>query len=45
MKNSFKNENFTLNNQKLLSTIKIKINNIDIKNECLLISKNFFLKK
>jgi len=42
---SFKNDNFTLNNQKLLNTIKIKINNDDIKKECLSISKKIFLKK
>ena len=43
-KNSFNNDNFTLNNIKLMNKIKIK-NNIKIfKNECLEISKSFFKK-
>ncbi|MDA9996109.1 sugar nucleotide-binding protein [Candidatus Pelagibacter sp.] len=41
-KNSFNNDNFTLNNKKLMNRIKIKNNVIDLKNECLRISKNFF---
>ncbi len=45
MKKSFKNDNFTLNNKKLLNFLKIKITMNDLKNECLLISKKFFLKK
>ena len=44
-KNSFNNDNFTLNNKKLMNKIKIKNNVIDLKNECLRISKNFFKKK
>ena len=44
-KNSFNNDNFTLNNKKLMNKIKIKNNVIDLKNECLRISKSFFKKK
>ena len=44
-KNSFNNDNFTLNNRKLMHKIKIKNDVIDFKNECLKISKNFFKKK
>ena len=44
-KNSFNNDNFTLNNKKLMHKIKIKNDVIDLKNECLKISKNFFKKK
>ena len=44
-KNSFNNYNFTLNNKKLMHKIKIKNDVIDLKNECLKISKNFFKKK
>jgi len=44
-KNSFNNDNFTLNNKKLMNKIKIKNNVIDLKNECLQISKSFFKKK
>ena len=44
-KNSFNNDNFTLNNKKLMHKIKIKNNVIDLKNECLKISKNFAKKK
>ena len=45
MKKSFKNDNFTLNNKKLLNFLKISISVDNLKNECLLISKKFFLKK
>ena len=41
-KNSFNNDNFTLNNKKLMNRIKIKNDVIDLKNECLRMSKNFF---
>ena len=44
-KNSFNNDSFTLNNKKLMHKIKIKNDVIDLKNECLRISKSFFLKK
>ena len=44
-KNSFNNDSFTLNNKKLMHKIKIKNGVIDLKNECLRISKSFFLKK
>jgi len=44
-KNSFNNDSFTLNNKKLMQKIKIKNDVIDLKNECLRISKSFFLKK
>ncbi len=44
-KNSFNNDNFTLNNMKLMHIIKIKNDVIELKNECLKISKSFFLKK
>ena len=44
-KNSFNNDSFTLNNNKLMRKIKIKNDVIDLKNECLKISKSFFLKK
>ena len=44
-KNSFNNDSFTLNNKKLMHKIKIKNDVIDLKNECLKISKSFFLKK
>ena len=43
--NSFNNDNFTLNNKKLMSKIDVKININDLKNECLIISKKIFLKK
>ena len=43
-KNSFNNDNFTLNNKKLMHKIKIKNDMIDLKNECLKISKSFFKK-
>ena len=43
-KNSFNNDNFTLNNKKLMHKIKIKNDVMDFKNECLKISKNFFKK-
>ena len=43
-KNSFNNDNFTLNNKKLMHKIKIKNDVIDLKNECLKISKDFFEK-
>lgn len=41
-KNTFNNECFTLNNDKLMKEIKISNNIIDLKKECLKISKNFF---
>ena len=41
-KNSFNNDSFTLNNKKLMQKIKIKNDVIDLKNECLRMSKNFF---
>jgi len=44
-KNSFNNDSFTLNNKKLMHKIKIKNDVIDLKNECLKISKSFFSKK
>ena len=45
LKKSFNNDNFTLNNDKLINKIKIKYNLIDLKKECLTISRKFFLKK
>ena len=45
LKNSFNNDSFTLNNKKLMQEIKIKNNTLELKNECLRISKNFFTKK
>ena len=42
-KNSFNNDSFTLNNNKLMK--KIKNNVLELKNECLRISKSFFLKR
>jgi len=45
LKNSFNNDSFTLNNNKLMREIKIKNNTLELKNECLRISKNFFTKK
>ena len=44
-KSSFNNDSFTLNNKKLMGKIKIKNDIMDLKNECLRISKSFFLKK
>ena len=44
-KKSFNNDSFTLNNKKLMHKIKIKNDVIDLKNECLRISRSFFLKK
>ena len=44
-KNSFNNDSFTLNNNKLMKQIKIKNNILEFKNECLAISKKFFKKK
>ena len=44
-KSSFNNDSFTLNNKKLMHKIKIKNDVIELKNECLKISKSFFLKK
>ena len=41
-KNSFNNENFTLNNRKLMCEIKIKNNLVNLKNECLAISRKVF---
>ncbi len=41
-KNSFNNDSFTLNNNKLMKKIKIKNNILELKNECLRISKIFF---
>lgn len=44
-KKSFNNDNFTLNNTKLMNKIKIKNSSNDLKNECIKISKSFFNKK
>ena len=44
-KKSFNNDSFTLNNKKLMQEIKIKNNTLELKNECLRISKSFFLKR
>ena len=44
-KSSFNNDSFTLNNKKLMHKIKIKNDVIELKNECLRISKSFFVKK
>jgi nucleoside-diphosphate-sugar epimerase len=44
-KNSFNNDNFTLNNRKLMRKIKISNNLNDLKNACLVISRKFFIKK
>jgi len=44
-KSTFNNESFTLNNDKLMSQIKIKNDIYDLKKECILISKKFFIKK
>ena len=44
-KNTFNNDSFTLNNNKLMKKIKIKNNVLELKNECLRISKIFFNKK
>jgi len=44
-KNSFNNDCFTLNNKKLMSKIKIKNDILDLKNECLKISKFYFKKR
>lgn len=43
--NSFNNDNFTLNNRKLMNKIKIKNSLNDLKNECLKISRNVFTQK
>ena len=45
LKNSFNNDSFTLNNKKLMNNIKIRNDVIELKNECLKISKSFFLNK
>ena len=45
IKNSFNNDSFTLNNDKLMKQIKIKNNILELKNECFAISKKFFKKK
>jgi nucleoside-diphosphate-sugar epimerase len=44
-KNSFNNENFTLNNRKLMNKIKITNSLDELKNECLTISRIFFIQK
>jgi len=44
-KKGFNNDNFTLNNRKLIDKIKIKNISSDLKNECMKISKKFFQKK
>ena len=42
---SHNNDNFTLNNRKLMKKISV-INEIDnLKNDCMIISKNFFKNK
>ena len=43
-KKSFNNDNFTLNNKKLMNKIDIKFDINDLKNECLKISKKIFYK-
>ena len=45
IKNSFNNDSFTLNNNKLMKQIKVKNNILELKNECFAISKKFFKKK
>ena len=45
LKKSFNNDSFTLDNKKLMHKIKIKNDVMDLKNECLKISKGFFVKK
>ena len=45
LKKSFNNDSFTLDNKKLMYKIKIKNDVMDLKNECLRISKSFFAKK
>ena len=42
--NSFNQDNFTLNNQKLRNKIKIKINISELRNECMKLSKKEFIK-
>ena len=42
--NSFNHDNFTLNNRKLMYKIKIKNNSRELKNECLRISREVFIK-
>ena len=44
-KNSFNNDNFTLNNMKLMNKIQISNNLSDLKNDCLSISKKIFIEK
>ena len=44
-KKCFNNDNFTLNNNKLLNKIKIKTNLTELRKDCLEISKKFFIKK
>ena len=41
-KSSFNNDNFTLNNRKLLKKIKIKINLSQLKKKCLELSRTNF---
>ena len=43
VKNSFNKDNFTLNNDKLMRVIKINNKIVDFKNECLKMSKQYFL--
>ena len=43
--NNFNNDNFTLNNKKLINETAVKININDLKNECLIISRKIFSKK
>ena len=43
IKNTFNNESFTLNNEKLMKKIKIKNRLYDLRKECMNISKNFFI--
>ena len=42
--NSFNQDNFTLNNQKLKKKIKIKTSILDLKNYCIKLSKKEFKK-
>tara|TARA_B110000027_G_C16102535_1_gene293775 strand:+ start:155 stop:979 length:825 start_codon:yes stop_codon:yes gene_type:complete len=44
-KKSFNNDNFTLNNMKLMNKIQISNNLSDLKNDCLSISKKIFIEK
>ena len=45
IKSSFNNENFTLNNDKLMKQIKIRNDISSLREECISISRNFFYNK